>query len=201
MRLLGQSREASDTKLNVITTNPGNTMLLEFELDGIRFRAEKLSAIQQLHLSRKVAPLLPPIAPLVVQAQKKLEEKEKANKEKNEEEEFTLDDIMSLVELAQPFADAFADMEDKDIEKIFLLTLTSVKVQTDEARDVWMPLWIPGSNRPAGFEQLNDLSKLLPIVVRVIIHNLGNFINGLLTRRKGGYPVSNGVPSPVEKIG
>ena len=109
-------------------------MLLEFEIDGIRFRAEKLSAIQQLHLSRKVAPLLPPHF-LVVQAQKKLEEKEKSNKEENKE--FTIDDIMSLVELAQPFADALAGIEDKDIEKIFLLTLTSVKVQTDVARDVW----------------------------------------------------------------
>lgn len=177
-------------------------MLLEFEIDGIKFRAEKLSAIQQLHLSRKVAPLLPPMAPLVVQAQKKLEDKEKSSKETNKDDtEFTIDDIMSLVELAQPFADALADMEDKDIEKIFLLTLTSVKVQTDASRDVWMPLWIPGANRPAGFEQLNDLSRLLPIIIRVIIHNLGNFINGLLTRRKEGYPVSNGVPSPVEKIG
>jgi hypothetical protein len=166
-------------------------MILEFEMDGRDFRAEKLSAMKQLHLSRRVAPLLPPLSPLIVEAQKRLD-KTKQTKT------FGVDDIMALVDLAQPFADAIAAMEDKDAEKIFLLTLTSVKVRTSDT--AWMPLWIEGANRPSMIE-LEDLGALLPIVIRVIVHNLGNFINALLTRHEGVSQGSSGEPSPVAKIG
>lgn len=173
-------------------------MLLEFDIDGTNFRADKLSAMQQLHLSRKIMPLLPPLAPLIIEAQKKI------NKEQNKDNKaFTVDDIMSLVELAQPFADAISAMEDKDIEKVFLMTLSSVKVQTDIGKNVWMPFWIVGANRPVSVadQDFSDLSNLLPIVIRIIIFNLANFINGLLTRREGESLGSSGEPSPVEKIG
>lgn len=167
-------------------------MSLEFEIDGKNFRAEKLGAFDQLHLSRKIAPLLPPLAPIIV----KLE----AEFKKEGDKPITIAEILSLAELAEPFTEALADMEDKDIEKVFILTLTSVKVQTDATHNVWMPLWIVGS-KMASTTELNDLGKLLPIVMRVIIFNLGNFIDGLLTRRAAGSPALNGAPSQTKTIG
>ncbi len=167
-------------------------MSLEFELEGMKFRAEKLHAFGQLHLSRKLAPLLPPLAPIIIKMNSEL--KERGDKP------ISANDILSLAELAEPFATALADMEDKDIEKIFLLTLTSVSVQTNESPPVWVPLWITGARQAAVLE-LNDLGKLLPIVTRVIIFNLGNFIDGLLTRRAAGSPVSNGAVSQTKTTG
>src|SRR5690348_10772117 len=113
---------------------------MEFELDNRKFRVKKLSAFDQLHLSRKVAPLLPPLAPLIVKIS------ENAKKEKDGKIKGLLStDILSFAELAEPFAEALADMKDEHAEQVFTLTLSSVSVQTDAARDVWMPLWIAGS--------------------------------------------------------
>lgn len=168
---------------------------MEFELDGRRFRVKKLSAFDQLHLSRKVAPLLPPLAPLIMKIS------ENAKKEEDGSIKGLLStEIMAFAELAGPFAEALADMKDQHAEQIFTLTLASVEVQTSAAQNVWMPLWIPGSKMASEMD-LNDAAKLLPIVVRVIIHNLGNFMDALLTSRGEVEPVSNGGISPVRKTG
>lgn len=168
---------------------------MEFELDHRKFRIKKLSAFDQLHLSRKVAPLLPPLAPLIMKIS------ENAKKEEDGKLKGMLStDILSFAELAEPFAEALADMKDQHAEQIFTLTLSSVSVQTDAARDVWMPLWIAGS-KLATVEELNDAAKLLPIVVRVIIHNLGNFMDALLTSREEVETVSSGDGSRVRKTG
>lgn len=161
---------------------------MEFELDGRKFRVKKLSAFDQLHLSRKVAPLLPPLAPLIMEMSKK------------ERKDPLSADILSFAELAGPFAEALADMKDQHAEQIFTLTLTSVSVQTNADQDVWMPLWNAGS-RMASVIELNDAAKLLPIVVRVIIHNLGNFMDALLTSHEEAIPVSSGAPSRAMKTG
>jgi tail assembly chaperone len=168
---------------------------MEFELDGRKFRVKKLSAFDQLHLSRKVAPLLPPLAPLII----KISENAKREADgKSKGMLFT--DILAFAELAEPFAEALADMKDQHAEQVFTMTLCSVTVQTDAAQDVWMPLWIAGS-KLATVEELNDAAKLLPIVVRVILHNLGNFTAALLTSREEVSPVSSGGVSPVRKTG
>jgi len=168
---------------------------MEFELDQRRFRVKKLSAFDQLHLSRKVAPLLPPLAPLIMKIS------ENAKKEADGKLKGLLStDILSFAELAEPFAEALADMKDQHAEQVFTLTLSSVSVQTDASRDVWMPLWIAGS-KLATVEELNDAGKLLPIVVRVIIHNLGNFMDALLTSREEVETVSSGDGSRVRKTG
>jgi tail assembly chaperone len=168
---------------------------MEFELDKRKFRVKKLSAFEQLHLSRKVAPLLPPLAPLIMKIS------ENAKKEVDGKLKGLLStDILSFAELAEPFAEALADMKDQHAEQIFTLTLSSVEVQTSAAQNVWMPLWIPGSKMASEID-LNDAAKLLPIVVRVIVHNLGNFMDALLTSREEVETVSSGDGSPVRKTG
>ena len=161
---------------------------MEFKLHGHQFRLKKLSAFDQMHLSRKIAPLLPPLAPLIMEMSKK------------ERKDPLSADILSFAKLAGPFADALAEMQDQHAEQVFNLTLSSVEVQTDERQNVWVPLWHP-SAKMASVSELNDAAKLLPIVSRVIMHNLGNFMDALVTNREEGEQASSGEPSLVKKTG
>lgn len=174
---------------------------MEFDLDGRKFRVKKLSAFDQLHLSRKVAPLLPPLAPLIMKiSENAKKEDEEAKRSGNEPRGLVLTDILTFAQLAEPFAEALADMKDQHAEQIFTLTLSSVELQTNVMPPVWVPLWMAGSKMASEIE-LNDAGKLLPIVVRVIIHNLGNFTAALLTSREEVTPESNGGDFPVRKTG
>ena len=161
---------------------------MEFELHDRKFRVKKLSAFGQLHLSRKVAPLLPPLAPLLVEMSKKGKDKPLSS------------ELLLFADLAMPFAEALASMRDQDAEQIFTMTLESVEVQTERHQNVWMPLWIGGA-KSASVIELDDAAKLLPIVTRVVIHNLGNFFDGLLTRHGEEIPGSSGDTSLARKIG
>jgi len=172
---------------------------MEFELHDRKFRVKKLSAFGQLHLSRRVAPLLPPLAPLIVKiTQKAREEREKG--EDGPAGSLLSTDVLALAELALPFAEALASMSDEDAERVFTMTLTCVEVLTDPGHNVWMPLWLAGGKAPMVME-LDDAAALLPIVVRVIVHNLGNFMDTLLTRREEVGPASIGGISPARKTG
>jgi|SRR6185312_12695642 len=161
---------------------------MEFELNARRFRCEKLSALQQLHLSRKIAPLLPPLAPLLVQLWQR-------------REDMLGEDLLRMAELMDPLAQALASMKDADAEAVVEMTLCSVKVET--APGTWVPLWLPGGKMAAVLE-LNDMGQLLPIVVKVVVFNLGSFTNGLLTSRGAptqASPTSSGLGSPVARTG
>lgn len=163
--------------------------MLQFELHGHGFRADKLNAREQFHLSRKLAPLLPPLAPLF-------------EKVVNEGGADALKaSVFEFLGSAGAFADALATMKDADADAIFNLTLGSVQVKTSDSPEVWMPLWVAGGNKPI-VADLNEFSKLLPVVVRVVQYNLGNFIDGFLTRpEEPAVAVSSGARSPTKRTG
>jgi hypothetical protein len=163
------------------------TQSMEFELDGRHFRADRLSAKQQFHLSRKLAPLLPALAPLFLKAAALKDQVDPLS-----------GNLLEFMALAEPFADALAELKTADADEIWDATLSSVKVET--AATVWMPLWLPGANMAAEIE-LNELGKLLPIILRVITFNLGPFIDGFLTSREEPAVRLSGGISPVRKIG
>jgi hypothetical protein len=164
---------------------------MEFESGGYHLRVEKLNAFEQLHLSLKIAPLLPPMAPLLAQylgsggnLAKLLE-----------------GNILQMAELAMPFTQALANLPDADAEQIMTIALSKVQVMTDPTKGVWVPLWIPAARRSM-VDEFNDLGRLLPVVIKVIRHNLGNFMDALPTRREGGSsPVPSGDISPEKKTG
>ena len=156
---------------------------LDFEIGRHRFRAERLTPREQFHLSRKLAPLVPPMVPMLMQIARNADQPA---------------DIPALAALAEPFALALSAMKNETADEIFDHALRSVKVETSPT--VWMPLWTGGMTIVA---ELNDLSKLLPIVLRVIQFNLGDFISGILTSREGPAvaAASNGDGSPVARTG
>lgn len=169
----------------------------EFELDGRHFRAQRLNARQQFHLSRRLAPLLPPIGRMLVA--------------KGEGDSILLAQFMSgegsaagaakLLELAEPVALALAGMKDEDADKIFEETLCSVQVESPSAPGTWLPVWISKGNSSL-LPELNDFSALVPIILRVVALNLGNFTSGFLTNREEPkQPTAGGVVSPMVRTG
>lgn len=139
---------------------------LEFEISNRKLRADRLTPIEQFHLSRKLAPLVPPLVPVLLKIAR-------------DADAVGIERVLELAEVAEPFALALAAMKNEAAEEILNHTLRSVKVET--APTVWMPLWV---GTTASVVEMNDFSKLLPIMLRVIQFNLGDFISGILTSRE-----------------
>jgi len=77
------------------------------------------------------------------------------------------------------FAAALAGMSDSDGEYVISVCLSAVERFNTEHKN-WAAVWNASANR-AMFVDLNDLAALLPIVVKVIEDNLGNFWSALPT--------------------
>lgn len=163
------------------------TTTTDFTVGDRAYRAERLSAMDQFHLSRKLAPLLPPLAPLFIKA---IDEGAPGGLTQN---------LLAFIELAEPFAEALSELKDETAEQLMNMTLASVKIET--VPGTWTPLWLPGAKMATVIE-LNDLGKLLPIVLKVIDINLRPFIEGFLTRREEpSQKESSGENSPEVRTG
>jgi hypothetical protein len=160
--------------------------MVEFEIDGRQFRFDKLPAMQQFHVSRKIAPLIPPLLPIFGQIRK---DTEKGIAVK--------DDFDKLAPLLQPFADGLGNLTDESSEYVFNACLGVVRYKHGEN---WIPLWSTTS-KVVMVSELNDASLLLRLVIRVIQDSLAPFITGFLTNASEPEEASRSTPSQVEKIG
>lgn len=131
--------------------------MIEFEVNSVQYRADKLDAFKQLHVSRKIAPTVPKLIPVFVALQK-------AGK----------DDMGVLAEAAAPFAEALASMPDADVEYVVKACLGVVKRGQG---NTFSPMVSPDGTLMFSDMGLGDM---LPIVARVLRESLGNFIQGLL---------------------
>jgi hypothetical protein len=136
----------------------------EFELDGHEYRIGKLSAFEQFHLSRKIAPLIPPLIPVFTQLSKS---------------GGLSGDLTQLPALLQPFADGLATMSDTAAESI-LNTCLSVISRKADVGGAYVRVWHK-DRRVFMFEDLNSMQSTIPLVIRVIQDSLGPFIQGLLS--------------------
>jgi hypothetical protein len=134
-------------------------MSTDFEMNGNMYRIGRLNAFQQFHLSRRIAPLIPPLVPIFMRLSK----------------EGLSGDLTTLPELLQPFADGLAVMKDEDAEICINTCMSVVKRQVG---DKWASVW---TGKMAQYDELNDIASLMPIVLRVIQSALGPFLRGLLT--------------------
>lgn len=132
--------------------------MTEIEHGGNRYRIGKLNAFEQLHVSRKVGPLIPRLVPAFMAMAK---------------DGSAIDQIAQLLE---PFAEAFADLSDEAVEYVAGTCLSVVQRQQGTA---WAAVWNKQANCLM-FDDM-DLSSMLPLVIRVITDNLGPFISGLLS--------------------
>ncbi len=146
--------------------------MTEFELNGRQFRAEKLNAFQQLHVMRRITPLLVPMLEIIALAGDGALAKK----------------MLAKPQVLSPLLEQLAGLPDEALEYVMVTCLGALKVQT--APGTWVPLWVPVAKR-AIVDDLNDLGKLLPLVARVIQEDLGGFFGALptlLPSQIGGSP-------------
>lgn len=178
-------------------------MTTEVQLNGVRYAVGKLSAMQQFHVSRRIAPIIPPMIPVLMKFYAELEQADVAREQMRtnaalaalaegvggtetaatSSPEPSADrsrELLSLVDaiapVLQPFADALAGLKDEDAEYVFGTCLSVVERWQGAG---WAKVWNI-AHKTSMFDDIG-IDVMLPLVVRVVVANLGPFIAGLLT--------------------
>ena len=141
----------------------------EIQLGDNTYSIGRLTAKQQFHVSRRIAPIIPPLIPVFMQLAKTAGGAAGAMGALTQ-------NLDGFGKILQPFADALAAMNDADADYVMDNCLTAVQRQqpTGWARVVSL------EQKTLMFQDM-DMSVILPLVVQVIVANLGPFIQGLLT--------------------
>jgi hypothetical protein len=146
-----------------------------FEAGGQRYRITgKLNAIQQLHVVRRLSPLVS--AFVGVDTQALIPEQQERDPERA---------AAAMHALLGPLADGVAKLSDADTE--YILGACMSVVQRDIGGGTgWAPMW----NLQAKAMQYQDLTfiDLLTVCGRVLMMNLGDF--GSALSRTGGSPAA-----------
>ena len=133
--------------------------MINFEISGVEYRADKLATLKQFHISRKIAPLLPALAPVFLRLHG---------------QGCLTDDLSSTVEIMAPFAEGIAGMPDDTVEYIIGACLAVIQ---RNQQGVWSPVW--DAQAKACAEDI-DMGVMMRLIVRVIQDSLGPFILGLI---------------------
>ncbi|HET6804876.1 MAG TPA: hypothetical protein VFH59_05465 [Frateuria sp.] len=118
----------------------------EFEINGQQYRAAKLDAFKQFHVSRRLAPVLSGLAGTVE------------------------DGAADFSAFLQPIAEAVARMSDADCDFILDACLASVQRQQGTS---WSFIYA-GAKQALMFDDI-DMAVMLQIAAKVIQENLGGF--------------------------
>lgn len=142
----------------------------------------RLNALDQLHVSRKIAPIVPKIMPILTELAKgdlaKLFDKiESSNKDQDAAEllqqldESDLDGLDGLSDALSPLMGVFSEMNEDDVNYLIHKCLSVVRRGGS----------LVSRNGAIMFDDM-DLNQILPLVIASIRLNLGNFIQGLFTK-------------------
>ncbi|MDN7488477.1 hypothetical protein QZM35_12285 [Burkholderia sp. AU45274] len=178
-------------------------MTTEVQLNGVRYAIGKLSAMQQFHVSRRIAPIIPPMIPVLMKFYAELEQADVVREQARTNAALAAlaedvgggeplgtaspateadhsRELLSLVDaiapVLQPFADALAGLKDEDAEYVFGTCLSVVERWQGPG---WAKIW-SAAQKTSMFDDIG-IDVMLPLVVRVVVANLGPFISGLLT--------------------
>jgi len=143
---------------------------MEFELNGNFYRIGKLSAMEQFHVSRRIAPIIPTIIPLLstlTSGGKVIDGK-------------TVNPFADgLGDALEPLAECIASMSDEHSEYVLM---TCLGVSRRKVGDSWAQVWNKQHNA-CMFDDI-DLSVMVNIAFRVIRDSLQPFIRGLFTSQQ-----------------
>lgn len=159
--------------------------MIEFEIDGNQYRAEKLELRTQSHVARRLIPLVPKLAPLTA-LPAILAAREPPRGETESDVPSGSAPAASAAVLAMfadldlnlmfgPIAEAIAGMPDADWDYVIDECLGVCKrVQSGGA---WAPIW----NRQARRTQFDDINliTMVKIVIRTLDHSVGGFFAAL----------------------
>lgn len=139
--------------------------MIQFQIDDKNYRLEKLDTFSQLHLARKVAPLLPKLLPVLpVALSVGIQIKDAVEKK----QDVPISSMESISYILEPAIDAMATMSKEDVEYVVGLCLTVAKRQSG---DVWMAAWHNGQLMLGDM----DMVTMVKIVWKVIEMNLANY--------------------------
>ncbi|ENW20969.1 phage tail assembly chaperone [Acinetobacter haemolyticus] len=161
------------------------------EINGIEYTIGRLNAVDQFHVSRKIAPIVPKLMPIIAEVAKGDLDKTiaaiKAQQARNWTEtadaqgevetpphsdiEADLSDLEPLADAFSPLMDVIAQMPEEDVNYIIFKCLAVVKRSGG----------VVCRNNTIMFDDI-DMTQLLPLVIATIRINLGNFIQGLLMK-------------------
>lgn len=127
----------------------------DFVVNGQNYRAGKLPAMTQLHIARRLAPVMAALAP-------SLADMKSAG-------DFSLSNMGAVLE---PVAMAVGRLSDEDCEYVLGACLSVVSRKRDGDTG-WAPIW----NQDAKMLQFQELQlmDMLTIAGHVIVQNLGSF--------------------------
>ena len=147
---------------------------MQITISGKNYTIGRLNALDQLHVSRKIAPIIPSLIPIISEVAKGGLSKVIESMESGDDVELENIDLKELDGLSgalSPLMEVIAGMSEGDTNLVIHKCLSVV------IRD--------GAVLCRGesimFDDL-DLMQILPLVVAVIRKNLGNFIQDLLIK-------------------
>ncbi|MEG2566697.1 MAG: hypothetical protein RSA84_10870 [Acinetobacter sp.] len=147
---------------------------MQITISGKNYTIGRLNALDQLHVSRKIAPIIPSLIPIISEVAKGGLSKVIESMESDDDvelENIDLKELDGLSSALSPLMDVIAGMSEGDTNLVIHKCLSVV------IRD--------GAVLCRGesimFDDL-DMMQILPLVVAVIRKNLGNFIQDILTK-------------------
>jgi hypothetical protein len=141
----------------------------EFELGGEKYRARKMSAMDQLFIARKLMPIVGTFVPLIQAAARQVSSGG------------TVATAIMSLDVAQltPLAQGIASLPEEDTNALIARCLSHVqRGSTSPAGTSWANVWSTSANAPM-FDF--DLMTMLLLVVHVVKKDLGNFTGALLS--------------------
>ncbi|VVD75675.1 hypothetical protein PAQ31011_00859 [Pandoraea aquatica] len=150
----------------------------DIEIRQVKYRIGKLSAMKQLHVSRKIAPLVPALLPIMLELASPKGDTPVQAGAGNVTQAAGSDGsaLLSQPRLLQPFADGLASLPDDQAEYVIGECLAVVQRFQGNA---WFSIWSPAAKLPI-YDDI-DLSIMIELSVKVIADSLGPFIAGWLT--------------------
>jgi hypothetical protein len=137
--------------------------MIETTINEHEYRITKLGLFDQAHVTRKLAPVVPQLAPLITALTG------------DALVEAVEGDFSSMAEAIMPLANALAEMPEADFNFVMVKCLSVVKRRQDS---LWSPV-IAGDS--VMYDDL-ELLEAIELIVRVVVASLGNFIQGLVTK-------------------
>lgn len=147
---------------------------MEITISNQNYTIGRLNALDQFHVSRKIAPIVPKLIPIISEVAKGGLSKVLESIEDDENidlNDIDLKELDGLSDALSPLMDALAEMSEEDTNFVIHKTL-SVVLRNGA---------VMCRGQSIMFDDL-DMMQILPLVIAVIRKNLGNFIQDLLTK-------------------
>lgn len=134
----------------------------EFSIGERNFKLNKINALKQFHIARRIAPILADILPAMSDIQRvtKLEGLSESQK------------LDEFAKIAAPFMNGISKLSDADADKVLYGLLSSVEMQQSIG-------WAKVSTETMLMIQDLELPQLLQIAGRAFAYNLSGFFTAL----------------------